>query len=79
MGSNSLLGIPMKASELFVPIRNERGTDTVFIQPNSTPLSADALEAANKLFRVAEELLPAGGQPPVWQLVHCRHRSGADA
>jgi glutathione S-transferase len=42
-----------------MPIRNERGTDTVFIQPTETPLSAAALEAADKLFRVAEQLLPA--------------------
>lgn len=43
-----------------MPIRNERGTDTVFIQPTSNPLSAAALQAADKLFRVAEQLLPAG-------------------
>jgi glutathione S-transferase len=43
-----------------MPIRNERGTDTVFIKPTSTPLSAAALEAAEKLFRVAEQLLPEG-------------------
>lgn len=43
-----------------MPIRNERGTDTVFIQPTSTPLSPAALEAADKLFRVAGQLLPAG-------------------
>ncbi|OZI62355.1 glutathione transferase [Bordetella genomosp. 11] len=42
-----------------LPIRNERGTDTVFIQPTATPLSAAAREAADKLFRVAEQLLPA--------------------
>ncbi|MDR3371994.1 glutathione transferase [Rhodoferax sp.] len=41
-----------------MPIRNERGTDTVFIQPTSIPLSAAALEAADKLFRVAAQLLP---------------------
>ena len=41
-------------------LRNERGTDTVFIQPTSTPLSATALEAADKLFRVVEQLLPDG-------------------
>lgn len=40
-----------------MPIRLERGTDTVFIQPASTPLSQAALEAADKLFRVAEQLL----------------------
>jgi glutathione S-transferase len=43
-----------------MPIRNERGTDTVFIQPTATPLSAAALEAVDKLFRAAEQLLPAG-------------------
>ncbi|HEY8907535.1 MAG TPA: glutathione transferase [Rhodoferax sp.] len=43
-----------------MPIRNERGTDTVFIQATSIPLSAAALEAADKLFRVAEQLLPTG-------------------
>lgn len=43
-----------------MPIRNERGADTVFIQPTSTPLSATALEAADKLFRVVEQLLPEG-------------------
>jgi glutathione S-transferase len=43
-----------------MPIRNERGTDTVFITPTSTPLSAAALEAADKLFRAVEQLLPEG-------------------
>lgn len=42
-----------------MPIRNERGTDTVFIQPTKTPLSAVAREAAEKLFRVVEQLLPS--------------------
>ncbi|MCS3509320.1 glutathione transferase [Achromobacter sp. JUb104] len=42
-----------------MPIRNERGMDTVFIQPTATPLSAAAQEAADKLFQVAEQLLPA--------------------
>jgi glutathione S-transferase len=42
-----------------MPLRNERGTDTVFIQPTSTPLGAAAL-TADKLFRVAEQLLPEG-------------------
>lgn len=41
-----------------MPIRNERGADTVFIQTTATPLSAAAREAADKLFRVAEQLLP---------------------
>jgi glutathione S-transferase len=41
-------------------LRNERGTDTVFIQPTSIPLSAAAREATDKLFRVAEQLLPEG-------------------
>lgn len=43
-----------------MPIRKERGSDTVFIQPISTPLSAAALETADKLFRVAEQLLSNG-------------------
>lgn len=43
-----------------MPIRNERGTDTVFIQPSTTALSRVALDAADKLFRVAEQLLPEG-------------------
>lgn len=42
-----------------MPIRSERGTDTVFIQPTTTPLSVSALQAAEKLFWVAEQLLPA--------------------
>lgn len=42
-----------------MPIRVERGMDTVFIQPTKHPLSNAALEAAEKLFRVAEQLLPA--------------------
>lgn len=42
-----------------MPLRNERGTDTVFIQPTTTPLGAAAL-TADKLFRVTEQLLPAG-------------------
>jgi glutathione S-transferase len=43
-----------------MPVRNERGTDTVFITPTSTPLSTAALQTADKLFRVAEQLLPEG-------------------
>lgn len=43
-----------------MPLRSERGTDTVFIQPTTTPLSATALQTADKLFRVAEQLLPEG-------------------
>jgi glutathione S-transferase len=43
-----------------MPIRKERGTDTVFFHPTSTPLTAAALEAADKLFRVAEQLLSDG-------------------
>jgi glutathione S-transferase len=43
-----------------MPVRNERGTDTVFIQPTATPLSPAAQEAANKLVNVAEQLLPDG-------------------
>jgi len=37
-----------------LPIRIERGMDTVFIQPTATPLSAAAQAAADKLFQVAE-------------------------
>jgi glutathione S-transferase len=42
-----------------MPIRSERGTGSVFIQapPQPTPLSAAAQAAADKLLRVAEQLL----------------------
>jgi glutathione S-transferase len=40
-----------------MPIRSERGTNSVFISPINTPLTPAALQAAEKLFRVAEQLL----------------------
>ena len=40
-----------------MPIRSERGTNSVFIRPINTPLTPSALQAAEKLFRVAEQLL----------------------
>lgn len=43
-----------------MPIRNERSTAVVFIEPTATPLSADGLEAADKLFRIADSLLADG-------------------
>jgi len=44
----------------FMPIREERTTEVVFFGPASTPLSAAARAAADKLFAAAERLLPAG-------------------
>ncbi|MDP3651456.1 MAG: glutathione transferase [Rhodoferax sp.] len=43
-----------------MPIRNERSTAVVFIEPTATPLSAEGLEAADKLFRIADSLLADG-------------------
>ena len=40
-----------------MPIRSERGTNSVFIRPINTPLTPAAIQAAEKLFRVAEQLL----------------------
>ena len=40
-----------------MPIRSERGTNSVFIRPINTPLTPAALQSAEKLFRVAEQLL----------------------
>ena len=43
-----------------MPIRQERSTEVVFYQPSSTPLSAQAQAAAEKLFTAADVLLPVG-------------------
>jgi glutathione S-transferase len=40
------------------PIKLERSTEFVFYQPAEAPLSGEAIVAANKLFAVAEALLP---------------------
>ena len=40
------------------PIRQERSTEVVFYGPTKSPLSADAQASAEKLFSVAEALLP---------------------
>lgn len=42
-----------------VPIRQERSTEVVFFGAKAEPLSAAAREAAEKLFSVAEALLPS--------------------
>ena len=40
-----------------MPIRQERPTDVVFCRPTDSPLSAAAIQAANKLFFAAEQWL----------------------
>jgi glutathione S-transferase len=46
----------------FIPIRQERSTEVVFYGRTQSPLSAEAQEAATKLFSAAESLLPASGE-----------------
>jgi glutathione S-transferase len=43
-----------------VPIREERNTEVVFLQPARQPLSADATAAARTLFDAVDAWLPAG-------------------
>lgn len=43
-----------------MPIRNERSTEVLFYGPVDTPLSAEALTAAAKLFAAADALLQDG-------------------
>ena len=43
-----------------MPIREERTTDFVFLNPPVVALSAQAQGAAKKLVSVAEQLIPAG-------------------
>ena len=45
----------------FMPIRSERTTVVLFYVPSATPLSAEARNAAQKLFAGATELLSHGG------------------
>ena len=45
-----------------MPIRMERSTQVVFFRTRMKPLSAEALEAAQKLFAAAEALLPEGAE-----------------
>lgn len=40
-----------------MPIRQERSTEVVFYRPSAAPLSATALDAAQKLFKAADALL----------------------
>jgi glutathione S-transferase len=44
----------------FLPIREERSTDTVFQSAPIEPLSERALSAVQRLYRVAEQLVPSG-------------------
>ncbi|WP_373973875.1 glutathione transferase [Chitinibacter sp. SCUT-21] len=46
-----------------MPIRNERSTEVVFIQPSTQPLSNSAQQAAAKLFAAAEQLIDEAGGP----------------
>jgi glutathione S-transferase len=48
-------------SDLF-PIREERSALVVFYRPETTPLSATARAAAQKLYAAAEALLPEGAE-----------------
>jgi glutathione S-transferase len=43
-----------------MPVRQERSTEVVFRAPVSRPLSAEAAKAADKLFFIADRLLPDG-------------------
>jgi len=43
-----------------MPIREERTTEVVFLQPATQPLSQDATAAAQSLFAAVEAILPAG-------------------
>ncbi|WP_240477621.1 glutathione transferase [Dickeya fangzhongdai] len=43
-----------------MPIRQERSSETMFYDATSAPLSAQARQAAEKLFTIADKLLPAG-------------------
>ncbi len=45
-----------------MPIRQERSTEVMFYGAKKPPLSADALASAEKLFFVAESLLPANAE-----------------
>ena len=45
-----------------MPIRQQRPTEVVFYGPAKSPLSAEALASAEKLFSVAESLLSIGGE-----------------
>ena len=44
------------------PVRQERSTEVVFYGPTKSPLSADAQASAEKLFSVAEALLPVDSE-----------------
>lgn len=44
------------------PVRQERSTEVVFYGPTKAPLSADAQASAEKLFSVAEALLPVDSE-----------------
>jgi glutathione S-transferase len=60
-----------------VPIRVERSTDVVFAGVKK-PLSAEGGKSAQKLIETATSARPRQSEP-VWRMVHCRYRSGADA
>lgn len=44
------------------PIRQERSTEVVFYGPTKSPLSAEARASSEKLFAVAEQLLPEASE-----------------
>lgn len=44
----------------FMPIRQERSTEVIFMKPVDQPLSDDAKAAAAKLFQAVDSLLPEG-------------------
>jgi len=46
----------------FMPIREERSTDTVFAGVTPKPLSAEAQAAVARLLRIASQLIPAEGR-----------------
>jgi len=45
-----------------MPIRNERSTQVIFYKPTTAPLSPEAKKTAERLFFVAEQLLPQGAE-----------------
>jgi glutathione S-transferase len=45
-----------------MPIRTERTTAVIFFKPNPEPLSEEGRRAADKLFRIADDLIDEGAQ-----------------
>lgn len=56
-----------------LPLRVERPTEVIFMEPTTKPLSDDGLKAAEKLFKVATSLLDHGGLHlfDTWSIADC--------